>query len=144
MKPKSAIAKGKELEKWIISRLKASRLDNRAHRTPGSGSGLQKGDVANDLNLAIEAKNTKTFSSSYWKQAKEQTKLSQRTVLVWHPPQKPMDDSLVMIDWYFFEELLKHWRKETHSEIQEPDRETKWLLENMVKTAKKLIKKLET
>ncbi len=85
MKVKSAIAKGKELEKWVIERLKLSGLDRRSHRNPGSGSGLAKGDVDNDLNLCIECKNQKNFSKEWYKQAERESMGTQEPVVVWHP-----------------------------------------------------------
>jgi len=44
MKPKSAIAKGKELEIHICDRIIETGLDTRAKRSPGSGNGTRETD----------------------------------------------------------------------------------------------------
>jgi hypothetical protein len=141
MTPRSAIQKGKLLEHWIRDRLKDSGLDLRANRTPGSGSGMEKGDVSNGLNLAIEAKNTKSFSSGYWKQAKRQAIGDyQRPVLVWHPPHEAMENSVVMIEWSFFEELMLRSREPI---IKTENREVAWKLKKLVLAAKEMLKEFK-
>lgn len=140
MKPKSTIAKGKELEKWIVERLKISGLDTRAGRTPGSGSGKIKGDIWNDLGICFEAKNQKKFQQAWFKQAREESMGTTEPVIVWHPPQEPLDNSFVMLNWYFFEELLKR-RKEP--EIKNPDRAVAWKIKSLINAAKQLLRELE-
>ena len=140
MKPQTAIAKGKILEEWIVNRLRLSKIDTRAYRQKGSGSGLNKGDIWNDLNLCIEAKNQKNFKNAWAKQVKRESLGVQIPVIVWHPPQVPLEDSVVMIDWPFFEELLKHWKEPT---MKEPDRETAWTIKSAINILKKLLKELE-
>jgi hypothetical protein len=110
MKPRSAIAKGKILEEWISERLMNSGLDDRAHRQKGSGSGEAKCDVANNLNLCIEAKNTKNFlANEFWKQVKGDC-LMQIPVVCWHRNNVPLEETKVMIEWGFFEQLLIAWK----------------------------------
>ena len=140
MKIKSAIAKGKELENWIVDRLRLSGLDNRSYRQKGSGNGLNKGDVWNDLNLCIEAKNVKNFSKDWFKQAERESMGTQEPVVVWHPPQQPLEASMVFITWDYFEKLLL---KSKSPEIVSPDREMKWLLENLKGSCQRIINKLQ-
>ena len=51
--PKSNIQKGKQLENFIVDRLRITGLDTRAYRQKGSGNGLNKGDIWNDLNISF-------------------------------------------------------------------------------------------
>jgi len=141
MKPRSASAKGKELEKHVQHRLRVTGLDTGAYRTPGSGSGYDKGDVGNSLNLAIECKNTKAFhAAAFWKQARREAVGDYaRPVLVWHPPQTPLDDSLVMIEWSHFEELLL---KSKQPRTENPDRDFRYKLERLKQLCGDLIKRL--
>jgi len=139
MRPQSAIQKGKELENWIVDRLRISGLDTRAYRQRGSGNGLNKGDVWNDLNLCIEAKNCKNFSREWFKQVKRESLGMQIPVVVWHTNQVPLDDSVVLISWNYFEELLL---KSRESELKQPDREMKYNLVRLVDAAKRVIKDL--
>lgn len=107
MKPKSTKAKGNLLEDWVVKRLHDTGLDPRAYRQKGSGSGLNKGDVWNALNLCIECKNTKNFSmEAFWKQADGDSMGTQTPIVVWHPPQKGLEASRVVMNWSYFEELL--------------------------------------
>ena len=140
MNPKSAIQKGKELENWIVERLRLSGLDARAYRQKGSGNGLNKGDVWNDLNLCIEAKNTaKPNLNKTLKQVNREALGTQTPVMVWHMPQTPLEDSKVIIDWHYFESLLTQARQPT---TINPDREFYYKLENLRRAVKSLEKEL--
>ena len=140
MNPKSAIAKGKELENWIVDRLHISGLDTRAYRQKGSGNGLNKGDVWNDLNLCIEAKNCKNFSQDWFKQVKRESLGVQIPVVVWHKNQVPLDESVVIISWNYFEELLL---KSKEPELKQMDRQVAWKVKSAVNSLKALLKELE-
>ncbi len=140
MKIQSAKAKGKLLENWIVERLRISGLDIRAYRQKGSGNGLNKSDIWNDLNLAIECKNQKKFSNQWSDQVKKDSLGVQIPVIVWHPPQRPLEDSTVMIGWSFFEELLLKWKAPN---LQNPDREFKYKLQRFVNFGKDLLKEFE-
>lgn len=109
MNPRSAKAKGKLLERFIEGEFRQSGIDKGAYRTPGSGSGLNKGDVVSPkLNWSIEAKNTKNCPISSWGQARREAVGDYAVpVLFWHPPQKPMESSVVMIRWADLKEILK-------------------------------------
>ena len=137
--PKSSIAKGKALENWIVDRLRLSGLDKRAYRQKGSGNGLNKGDIWNDLNLCIEAKNTKIFPHKALKQVAREAMGYQKEVIVWHPPQTPMEASIVLIHWDYFEELLK---KTKEPEMRQPDKSMKWKLENLKRSISEVLKEL--
>ena len=118
-----------------------SGLDTRAYRQKGSGSGLNKGDIWNDLNLCIEAKNQKNFKNNWFGQVKRESLGSQIPVIVWHKNQVPLEDSVVMIGWWCFEELLK---KSKEPNIKEPDRAMAWKVRSAVQALKSLLKELET
>ncbi len=108
MNPRSAIQKGKDFENFIAEKLRNSGVDRTARREIGSGSGLLKGDISTTLDWCFEAKNTKTFN---WKSASEQVKREslgrKKEVILWHPPNKPMDDSVAIININDFIDLLK-------------------------------------
>lgn len=140
MRVQSKIQKGKELENWIVERLRLSGLDKRAYRQKGSGSGLNKGDIWNDLNICFEAKNQKKFQQAWFKQAEKESMGTQEPIIVWKPPHKPLDNSFVMLKWDFFEKLLKH-RKEPV--VKEPDRAVAWKIKSAINSLKSLLKELE-
>jgi hypothetical protein len=140
MKPKTAIAKGKELENWIVDRLRISGLDSRAYRQKGSGNGLNKGDIWNDLDLCIEAKNCKNFSRDWFKQVKRESLGVQIPVVVWHTNGVPLDDSVAIISWAYLEELLLAKQQPV---TKAPDRDAQWKIKKLAESAKDVIKLLE-
>src|SRR3990167_1033189 len=118
MKPRSAKAKGKLLEKWLAERLRHTGLDSMARPEIGSGSGKFKGDIATKLPLTFECKNTKNFQAmAYLRQAEEAGMGYQDAVVVWHPPQTSLEDSKVFINWDLFEKLIKAFFKEKVSAV---------------------------
>ena len=142
MKPKTAIQKGKELENFIVEKLRLGGLDRRAYRQKGSGSGRNKGDIWNDLNIHFECKNQKNFKGKEWfKQMKEENVGNLKECLVWHLPQTPLEDSKVIIDWWWFEELLA--KSKEPPKISEPSRNLKYKLELLRKVDNEVIKELE-
>lgn len=108
MNPQSKIQKGKEFEEFIAGLLRSYGIDIRARRQKGSGSGLLKGDIDNDIGWCYEAKNHKHFN---WKSAAEQVKREamgyQKEAIFWHPPFRSFDDSVTIINIHDFMELLK-------------------------------------
>jgi hypothetical protein len=113
MRPKSRIAKGKLLEKWVAERLRHTGLDPEARREIGSGSGRFKGDIATKLPITFECKNTKNFQAkAYLKQAEEASMGYQEACVIWHPPGTPMENSKVFMPWSLFETLLKSFFKD--------------------------------
>ena len=139
MKPQSAKAKGKILEDWIAERLRLSGLDKRAYRQKGSGSGNFKGDVWNDLNLCIEAKNQTNFKPAWFKQAERESLGVQEPIVVWHPPNKPLEDSKVYMNWDYFENLLK---KSKEPVLNQPTRDFKWKLTSLKSAIQRVLKEL--
>lgn len=104
----SNIRKGKELEAFVRDRLISKGLDSRAERTPGSGNGnRKKGDIDNDLGWCFECKNTKKMQ---WGEAAKQVEREamghQQEVIVWHPPQRPLEASVAIINLDDFIDLL--------------------------------------
>jgi hypothetical protein len=139
MKPKSAIAKGKILENMVADKLKV--IDPTAHRQPGSGNGLAKGDISNNLGLCIECKNTARLN---WKETAKQVERQAmgyaKEVVIWHAPRTPEDKAIVIIDLDFFIELMG---KSKEPKTKEPDREFRYLLNNLKVVIQKVIKRLE-
>jgi len=140
MKAKTAIQKGKELENWIVERLRLSGLDTRAYRQKGSGSGLNKGDIWNNLNLCIEAKNQKNIQKKWFKQAEKESLGTQEPILVWHPSQEPLENSKVFLNWDYFEKLLKQTKE---PEMKNIDRTVAWKIRTAINALKSLLKELE-
>lgn len=106
MKAKSAHQKGKLLESYVADRI--SHLDPQAVRQIGSGSGHRKGDIHNSLGLCIECKNTKVFNlKATLAQVRREAMGYQEEVIIWHPPQKPLADSIVVLGLDFFITLLE-------------------------------------
>ena len=138
MNPKSAIKKGKELEDFIVERLRVTGIDTRAARTPGSGNGLIKADIWNDLNLYIECRNRKNFSPA-WINEVEQCAKSLTPLLIWHPPRVPMESCVAIIPWWHYEDLLKRHKEPV---VKEPDRAFRWKLEQLKKAVSEVLKEL--
>ena len=109
MLPSSAKKKGKLLERFVEQELRQSGIDRTAYRTPASGSGLNKGDVVSPrTNFSIECKNTRNCPISGWAQAKREAVGDYaKPMLVWHPPNEPLESSLVMLRWHDLKEILK-------------------------------------
>lgn len=136
----SAKKKGKILEAFVTERLKQSGLDIRATRTPGSGNGHIKGDIDSDLGILWECKNqAKPKILEWFKEATKDGLGYQKPVVVWHPPNVPLEESLVILEWCFFEELLKRSREPV---MKTPDRTVLWKLENLKKAVNDLMKEL--
>lgn len=135
---KSTRDKGAELEQFVVDRLRVMKIDLGARRTPGSGQGTRlKADVANGLNLAIECKNADRLPSGAWTQANRQIVGSQAAILVWKPPATMPENSMVMLPWWYFEDLLK---KSQEPKTANPDGEFKRKVERLVVSAKAVLK----
>jgi hypothetical protein len=142
MNPQSAIQKGKELEKYVRDLLISNGLDARAERTPGSGNGnRKKGDIDNNLGWCFECKNSKTMRwAETAKQVAREAMGHQSEVVVWHPPQKPMGDSVAIINISEFIELLKVKKNYTPKEDILDRWSVKHNLEVAVNALRKVIK----
>ena len=141
MSIKSNIQKGKDLENFVAGLFESSGLDRRAVRQIGSGNGKRKGDVANDLGWTIECKNSKAFR---FKDAADQVAREgmgyQKEAIIWHPPNRPMDASVVIINISDFIELLQRFKEPV---VKGEDRQFKYKLDRLVNYAKDLIKELD-
>lgn len=132
---------GKELEEWIVKRLKVTGLDRKARVQKQSGAGLNKGDIWNKLNICFEAKNRKSFKIKWFEQAKKDSLGYQEPVVVWHHSEKtPGDNVKVVLNWDYFEKLLLSAQQ---PETKEPDRELRWEIEQLKRAAQAVIKKLK-
>jgi len=144
MNPKSAINKGKRLEKFLCSAIEEVGL-GKAVRTPGSGSGKIKGDVFANIEFMVECKNQKQFHWSDIDQAKRQADIGnfnrdKWALIINDPRHREFEDVYAIIDVGQFLELLK---KNKEPMIKEPDRETAWAIKNLIQSAKKVLKHLE-
>ena len=134
--------KGRELENHIVKLIREKGLDRRASRNPGSGSGLQKGDVFNDLGWTIECKNTRTNpGKAAFDQVRRESMGYTKEVVIWHKPNTSLDDSIALINIHDFLDLMKQ-AKEPKS-IKEPSRTLKYKLEKLKQIIKEIIKELE-
>ena len=144
MNPGGTQKKGKELENFVANLLVNYGIDKTAVRQQGSGSGLRKGDVLNNIGICIECKNTKTFN---WKEAAQQVKReamgTQVEVIVWHPPQKPLDESIVILNVHDFMEYLKKAKEPTTKANLTESRELRYKTQSAITALKALLKDLE-
>lgn len=112
-KIQTARQRGKDLENFVADKLKNSGLDPQAIRQIGSGSGLRKGDIHNSLGWTFECKNVGRFN---WEEAAKQVRREamgyQKECIIYHPKNRPLDDSVAIININDFIELLKGERRE--------------------------------
>lgn len=139
---KTAVQKGKLLENFIVEKLRESKVDIHARRTKGSGGYLERGDIWNDLGLNIECKNQKTFQfNKFWSQTLKDSEMTHTIpVLIWHPPNVPLEKSSVTITLDYFLELIL---KNQEPKIKQMDRELRWKLQKLIDVTKSVIKELE-
>ena len=158
MKPQSAIAKGKELENWIVDRIIALGLDSKACRSAGSGNGnREKSDINTSLtilgkNIGIEAKNHKTLHiQEWWRQTEKLEVLGREPVLAFKIARDPFEATNVVIRLETLLELVK-WANKAYADVAiikedfgksaEDQRNMKWALENVKSGISKLLKYL--
>ena len=141
MTPKASIQKGKELENWIVNRLRISGLDERAYRQKGSGNGLHKGDIWNDLGICFEAKNTRNYpGKNTFQQVEREAMGYVEPLVVWHPPQTPMEASKVIMNWDFFERLMIKARE---PRTENPDKSLKYSLSRLKQNINEVLNKIK-
>ena len=137
---KTRIQKGKDLENFVAQKLRDAGIDNNAKRQIGSGNGKFKGDISTTIPWCIECKNSKTFN---WKSTAEQVEREamghEKEVIIWHPPQKPLDNSIAIININDFIDLLK---KNQEPKIKEPDSSMKWALTKLKTSINAVLKEL--
>ncbi len=135
--------RGKELENFIADKLKSSGLDLQAIRQIGSGSGLRKGDVHNSLGWTFEAKNTKRFDFyEAAKQVEREAMGYQKSVIVWHPKNRPLENSVAIINFEDFITLLKSEKHNQSSDEILDKYSIKSNLEKGIFFLKKVVKNL--
>lgn len=146
MKAQSKIAKGKELEKHIYQMIRDKGLDDKATRTPGSGSGKEKGDIHTKLLICgrqavIECKNQKTLKLQNWLKQNEKEAMGYgEPIVVFHLPQTPLDASYAVLN---VETLLDLIKKSQEPKLKEPDKQFKWDLNNLKNAISKVMKNIE-
>jgi hypothetical protein len=143
MKPRSAKNKGNRYENHLIEVLR-EKLDSKAQRTYGSGSGLDKQDVRlPSFNIEIEAKNQKNIKLiDWWEQCKRQ-EFGNTAVLCLRNPRKPeFMESLVVMDLHDWIELVKK-QNETVEVESNFDPNLKWKVKRLKEAAQAVFKELE-
>ncbi|MEK6882159.1 MAG: hypothetical protein AABY22_21255 [Nanoarchaeota archaeon] len=140
MKPKSAIAKGKILENYLVDLIK--QVYPEAHRQPGSGSGKHRGDVVFG-NWTVQCKNTKNFN---FKEAVAEVKKDamgyRKELIVWHKQNTPLDDSVAIVNINDFMDLLKSEKNNQSSDEILDKYSIKSNLEKGIFFLKKVVKNL--
>ena len=142
--PQTAIAKGKLLENFVAQEIRKKRLDTQAMRQLGSGSGQWKGDVNTKMKIlnrqaVIECKNQKVVKfQEWWIQTEKQCLGYGEPVLVIKLYNQPLEASKVVIYLDTFLELVK---RASEPKLKDPDRETQYLVRQMIELFKRFEKK---
>ena len=104
MKGKSAVARGKILEKYVADQIRMKGIDERAYPAHGSGNTTrEKGDIWTSMmilgqNAGIECKNQKTISvPDWWRQTQKLQSLGREPVLIFKINNAPLGDTLATI-----------------------------------------------
>lgn len=143
MSIKSNRQKGKDLENYVAEKLRLSGVDIHAKRQIGSGQGKFKGDISTSLAWTFECKNTaKLKFQETAEQVARESMGYQKEVIVWHPPQNPLADSVVMITLDDFIDLLAKEKTAGGVDNLLDKREVKWHLEKVAFHAKQVIREL--
>jgi len=146
MNPKSAKNKGNRLENFICREIEKEGL-GKATRTPGSGSGLTKGDIFSNLKFTLEAKNHKSFSLGEWvNQVKNDAKIGSPYPNKWavifrdyrYPEFKQV---YATIDFWEFLGLLK---SESGALTENPDREMRFELKDIKMRSNTILRRLNS
>lgn len=144
MNAKAAKNKGRRFEVHLEAVFREN-IDKNAHRTSGSGAGLDKNDlVIPAYDLEVEAKNCMRYDmDTWWEQMKSQAKKSNRTtVLAIRNPKLPeFQETLIVMDLYDWIELVK-WQKEEVEVINNQDPQLKWKIKKLKDAAHEVFKEL--
>lgn len=155
MRPQSAIAKGKELENYIVSQLIEKGLDPRARRSYGSGNGTgEKADIWTSLtilgrNVGIEAKNHSVpHIKDWWEQTKKLEKLGREPVLVYKLFGESLEEAKAVIYFSTLMDMAKTNQNAPTGQIEAnkpktENRQLMWLIRSGVEILKKIIKEFE-
>lgn len=139
----SAKQKGKSLENYVAQLIQEFGL-GKAIRTPGSGSGLNKGDIFANIPFLIECKNQKTICIPKWidqakKQAVQGNYDSDKWALIFKRHNTANETYTVIST----EEFLKLLKKNSEPLIKKPDRQLNWDLRNLKINCQKVLKQLK-
>lgn len=147
MNPRSSIAKGKELENYVVDELRRRGLDIHASRSSGSGNGNRdKADIVTSYqigqrNLGIECKNHKKADLfQWWSQTELLRPLSMLPILVVKPPKLPLGESLAVLSLY---DLLDIFTALRTPKTANPDRTVKWKLQALKNAINQVLKEIE-
>lgn len=125
MKAKSAIEKGKRLEKFICQQIEDMGL-GKSVRTPGSGSGGKKGDIFSGLDFLLECKNEAqtNFLPNIDQSRRDCEKgnfYKEKWCLITRDPRHPEFERIyATIDLWEFLKLLK---RNAEPMVKEPDKD---------------------
>jgi hypothetical protein len=146
---KTAVQKGKILEKYVADQIREKGIDPKAYPSHGSGNGnSEKGDIWTSMmvlgqNAGIECKNQAVLKiQDWWRQTKKLESLRREPILVFHVQHEPIEETKVVIYLDTFLELVKSQtfgRFEVTGE-DEKTREKKWAVNNAVVALKKVLK----
>lgn len=142
MKPRSAKNKGNRYENWLIEYFR-ERLDKKAQRTYGSGSGLDKQDIRlPSFNIEVEAKNQKTLKiMDWWEQCKRQEFGNMAVVIFRNPRKAEFQENLVLLSLDDFTELVKKQNEVVEVESNY-DPNLKWKIANLKRSVQEVFKEL--
>jgi hypothetical protein len=144
MNARSAKNKGNRFENYLID-LFRKECDSKAHRTYGSGNGLDKQDVRLPaFNVEVEAKNQKTIKLlDWWEQCQRQQTTGNVGVLAIRNPRKPeFQEILIVMSSDYFTELLKGYKGEAVVESNfSPN--LKWKIQRARQSLQEVFKELE-
>ena len=111
---KTAVQKGKLLEKYVADQIRLKGLDDKCYPSHGSGSSpTEKSDIWTSLmilgqNAGIECKNHKSLAiPEWWLQVRKLESLGREPVLVYKIHNSPFGDTLCTIYFDTLLELLK-------------------------------------
>ena len=142
MNAKSAKNKGNRFENYLIDVFR-EKLDSKAQRTYGSGSGLDKQDIRlPQFDIEVEAKNQKTIKLiDWWEQCKRQEFGNMGVLVLRNPRKAEFQESLVVLDLYDFIELAK--RKNETVEVETNfNPQLKWKVKRLKEAANDVFKEL--
>ena len=117
---------------------------NAIARNRSSGSGTMKSDVHNALGINFEVKTVKKINlKKCWEQTKRDSEMSHTTpYLVIHLDGMPEDNWLMVMDNFDWIEMFK--KSQEPKTMEKMDlREQKWAVQNLINSAKKVLKYLE-
>lgn len=116
---KTAVQKGKLLEKYVADQIRAKGIDPRAYPAHGSGNtNTEKGDIWTSMmilgqNAGIECKNHKSLAiPEWWRQTRKLESLGREPVLIYKIHDQPFGETLCTIYLDTLLELIKNHRED--------------------------------